>query len=55
MGFLPQYFYQYERLARNEYEHDEDARPRERRKSLLTAFVLIGLAIAVLIWMAFGR
>lgn len=50
MGFLPQSFYRYERLARNEDGLVEDVQPRGRRKSWSTAIVLVALFLAALAW-----
>jgi hypothetical protein len=55
MGFLPQYFNKYERLARHEDDgpllSGQDT-PVGRRKSWITAAVLAALALALLVWIA---
>jgi hypothetical protein len=45
MGFLPQYFYNYERLARSEGEDVEEVKRLDRRKSWTVAIMLFLFAL----------
>jgi hypothetical protein len=56
MGFIPQYFYKYERLAQDEEGglSSEQYSPPNRRKSWTAAMVLVALAAASLLWIALG-
>jgi hypothetical protein len=55
MGFLPQSFYKYERLARDEGGDVEENRPRDRRKSWTTAYLLVIVFVFALAGIAYRR
>ena len=50
MGFLPDSFHKYERLARNEDGIIEEVEPKGRRKSWSTAGILVALFVVALTW-----